>query len=77
MSLTPLRPQVHGCKLEKGVSTLVFFSGFPDTYNSFEKVYPHFTDSYHVLVFIMPDYDKKEGSKWFGHSMRSIVSNLI
>jgi pimeloyl-ACP methyl ester carboxylesterase len=58
--------------------TIVFFSGFPDSYNSFDKVYPSFLKTHHVILVIMPYYDK--ANMWFPHflgpSFDSITESL-
>eukprot|EP00750_Incisomonas_marina_P017325 INCI20234.1.p1 GENE.INCI20234.1~~INCI20234.1.p1 ORF type:complete len:277 (-),score=23.26 INCI20234.1:98-928(-) len=71
-----LSPQTHGRPLGPGVPTMLFMSGFPDLHNSFDKVYPQFEETHHVIVCIMPDYDKKHLSRFFGHPFSSIVEAL-
>jgi len=60
------------------VPTVVFFSGFPDSWNSFEAVYPAFLETHHVIIVIMPHYD--QSSMWWpflGPSFESITASLL
>jgi pimeloyl-ACP methyl ester carboxylesterase len=68
--------QTRGRALDAGVPTMVFYSGFPDVFNSFNMITPHFESTHHVIVCIMPDYDKKGLSRFFGHSFPSLVDGL-
>ena len=71
-----ISPQTHGLELSADVPTMLFISGFPDSHNSFDKVYPHFEATHHVIVCVMPDHDKKAGTRLMGHSFPSIVAAL-
>lgn len=77
MSVGILSPQTRGLPLKEGVPTMVFFSGFPDVFNSFDEVSRDFVDTHHIIVCVMPDYEKKKLTKFLGHSFNAIVDDLL
>ena len=62
----------------QGVPVIIFHSGFPDTYNSFEKLVPEFDKTHTIVKCIMPGYNKRRlpFKYMFGYSFETIVDSL-
>jgi len=71
-----LTTESRGLELAAGVPTVVFFSGYPDLFNSFEKVYPAFESTHHIVLCVMPDYEKNGTSTFFGRTFEETVASL-
>jgi pimeloyl-ACP methyl ester carboxylesterase len=57
---------------------MVFFSGFPDTYNSFDEMVPGFEKTHHIVKCIMPGFDKRRlpFKYTLGYPFETIVDSL-
>ena len=73
-----MKPVCLGLPLAKGTPVMIFCSGFPDTYNSFDLITPKFKTTHHIQLYIMPSYDSPglPTSAYFGHSFRKITDDL-
>jgi pimeloyl-ACP methyl ester carboxylesterase len=60
----------------KDTPTIVFFSGFPDTSDSWSRLATQFEDSHHVIKIAMPDYEAKKLRRFWGYSPEEIVKGL-
>ncbi len=73
----PQLPKSSGKALDNGTPVLVFVSGFPDSYNSFDAIASNFKDTHHIRTPVMPDYERTDGLRQFwGYSFVQIVDDL-